>query len=91
VAREVLHSERSALYWADLWVSVLPGSSALIAAEHRAVFAAIASKDEAGAQAAMAAHLAGAMTRIKQAARLQHGNELVAASRSDGEAPEDKR
>ena len=71
VAREVLHSERSALYWADLWVSVLPGSSALIAAEHRAVFASIAAKDEVGAQAAMAAHLAGAMSRIKAAARFQ--------------------
>lgn len=74
VARDVLHSERAALYWADLWVSVLPGSAPAIAAEHRAVFAAIAAHDEDGARNAMAIHLQLAMGRIREAAPLQAQN-----------------
>lgn len=86
VAREVLYSERSALYWADLWVSILPDSSATIAAEHRAVFAAIASRDEEGARRAMAVHLEGAMSRIRAASRLQPGR-LVAPPATDPQGP----
>lgn len=71
VARDVLHSERAALYWADLWVSVLPGSAPAIAAEHHAVFAAIAAHDEEAARQAMATHLELAMQRIREAAPLQ--------------------
>lgn len=71
VARDVLHSERAALYWADLWVSVLPDSGPAIAAEHRAVFAAIAAHDEEGARHAMLTHLELAMRRIREAAPLQ--------------------
>ncbi len=86
VAREVLHSERSGLYWADLWVSILPDSSTTIAAEHRAVFAAIAARDEEGAKRAMEAHLEGAMSRIREAARLQPGrvsdSETIGSPRS---------
>lgn len=69
VARDVLHSERSVLYWADLWVSVLPFSTAAIAAEHRAVYEAISARDTDRARAAMTMHLSSALERVREAAR----------------------
>ena len=75
VAREVLYSERGGLYWADLWVSVLPSSSERIADEHRSVYEAIVAHDPERARAAMTAHLAGAMERIRQASARRHSSE----------------
>jgi GntR family transcriptional regulator, transcriptional repressor for pyruvate dehydrogenase complex len=81
VARDVLHSERAALYWADLWVSVLPDAAPAIASEHRAIFAAIAAHDDEGARRAMAAHLDFALQRIRDAARLQVNQQSAGGSR----------
>jgi GntR family transcriptional repressor for pyruvate dehydrogenase complex len=77
VAREVLHSERGALYWADLWVSVLPSSAERIADEHRTVYEAIVDHDPERARAAMTAHLSGAMERIRQASARRQSSPIT--------------
>jgi len=73
VARDVLQSERVALYWADLWVSVIPASHAAILAEHEAVYRAIGAHDEAAAGDEMRRHLEAALDRVRRASRLQSG------------------